>query len=42
MKQLLKGIFKELGIEYQEEHYDKFDTYASLLSNGIKSSILRE
>jgi 16S rRNA (guanine527-N7)-methyltransferase len=31
MKQLLKGIFKELGIEYQEEHYDKFDTYASLL-----------
>ena len=31
MKQLLKGIFEELRINYREECYEKFDEYASLL-----------
>ena len=31
MKELLKGIYDELEIKYDEEQYEKFNTYATLL-----------
>jgi tRNA uridine 5-carboxymethylaminomethyl modification enzyme len=42
MKELLKGIYDELEIKYDEQQYEKFNTYATLLIEWNKKFILQE